>query len=304
MRVLPNKTKSNRSSERVRRGPHARTYLVWQFFLGSLLIDPFVPLLTPLRAPLALATTIATWCAIGTLPFLAQERVHRALSNLRTLHTKNLARGSNVVPFSLGLGAAAIVFCKIFMFANLPPSLLIPLVILVLAASRKYVRQVRTQTESDRALFTSNPWAKVERWEHQVIVFALLPLILARAIGVCGALADLSADAEHLRLLFIGISALFLGMLRPDRSFFVGLCKTCKHPVPIVFQDIGSCLSCDARLRIAYHAWVHRLPIEQFLAPPPPMEEKPIEEKRPKETLKREQRRAPQTSADSQKEKR
>lgn len=289
MRVLPNKTKSNRSSERVRRGPHAKTYLVWQSLLGSLVIDPFVPLLTPLRAPLELATTIAIWCAIGTLPFLAQDRVHRVLSKLRLLHTKNLAIGSNTVPFSLGLGAAAIVLFKIFMFANLPPSLLIPLVILVLGASRKYVRQVRTQTESDKALFTSNPWAKVERWEHQVIVFALLPLILARAIGMCGALADLSADEEYIRLLFISVSALFLGMLRPDRSFFVGLCRTCKHPVPIVFQDIGSCLSCDARLRIAYHAWVHRLPIEQFSAPPQPIEEN---------------QGAPRTSPDSKKEKR
>jgi len=273
VRVLPNKTKSNRSSERVRRGPHAKTYLVWQVLIGSLVIDPFVPLLTPLRAPLDLATTIATWCAIGTLPFLAQERMHRALSKLRVLHTKNLAIGSHTVPVSLGFGAAVIVFSKIYMFANLPPSLLAPLVILVLFASRKYLKQVSTQTESDKALFASNPWAKVERWEQQVIVFALLPLILARAIGLCGALADLSPDEEYVRLLFIGLSALFLGMLRPDRSFFVGLCRRCKHPVPIVFQDIGSCLSCDARLRIAYHAWVHRLPIEQFLAPPQPSEE-------------------------------
>ncbi len=289
MRVLPNKTKSNRSSERVRRGPHAKTHLVWQILLGSLVIDPFVPLLTPLRAPLDLATTIATWCAIGTLPFLAQERVHRALSKLRLLHTKNLTIGSNTVPLSLGLGAAAIVLFKICMFANLPPSILTPLVILVLWASRKYARQVSTQTESDKALFASNPWAKVERWEQQVILFALLPLILARAIALCGALADLSPDEEYVRLLFIGVSALFLGMLRPDRSFFVGLCKTCKHPVPIVFQDIGSCLSCDARLRIAYHAWAHRLPIEQFLAPPQPIEE---------------DKGAPRTSTDSLKGKR
>jgi hypothetical protein len=30
--------------------------------------------------------------------------------------------------------------------------------------------------------------------------------------------------------------------------------------VPIVFQDIGSCLSCDMNLRFAYHAWVHKIP--------------------------------------------
>lgn len=268
MRVLPNKTKSNGSSERVRRGPHAKTHLAWQLILGSLILDPFIPLITSLRIPLELASTIATWCAIGTLPFLAQDRVHRTLSKLRLLHTKSLDAGSKAVPISLAFGAAAVVLFKISMFTNLPPALLAPLALVVIWASRKFLTQVTAQTAQDKALFSSNPWAKVERWEHQVIVFAMLPLILARAIGLCGDLAELDAEHEYARLIFLGTSAVFLGMLRPERSFFVGLCKTCKRPVPIVFQDIGSCLSCDIRLRVAYHAWVHRLPIEQVLAPP------------------------------------
>lgn len=273
MRVLPNKTKSNGSSERIRRGPHAKTHLVWQILLGSLIVDPFIPLITPLRIPLDLATTIATWCAIGTVPFLAQERVHRVLSKLRLLHTKSLNVGSKTVPLSLGLGAAVVILIKILMFAHLPPALLAPLALIVIWASRKYVTQATTQTAHDQALFASNPWAKVERWEHQVLIFALLPLFLARAIALCGDLANLNTDEDYIRLVCIALSALFLGMLRPDRSFFIGLCKTCKHPVPIVFQDIGSCLACDARLRVAYHAWTHRIPIEQLLAPPPPEDE-------------------------------
>ena len=265
MRVLPNKTKSNGSSERVRRGPHAKTYLVWQILLGSLIIDPFIPLLTPLRVPLDLATTLATLCAIGALPFLAQGSVHRTLSKLRLLHKKSLDVGSKTVPLSLAFSAGAIILFKIFMFAELPPAVLGVIALVVMWASRKYLTQVSTQTARDQQLFASNPWAKVERWEHQVIVFAMLPLLFARAIALCGDLADLRSEDDNIRLLFIGISALFLGMLRPDRSFFVGLCRACKHPVPIVFQDIGSCLSCDVRLRIAYHAWVHRLPIEQVM---------------------------------------
>lgn len=265
MRVLPNKTKSNGSSERMRRGPHAKTYLVWQLLLGSLIIDPCVPLVTSFRLPVDLASTVATWCAIGTLPFLAQERVHRVLSKLRLLHTKRLDVGSKTIPLSLGLSAGVVILFKIFMFAALPPTLLVLLALVVLWASRKYLTQASTQTDRDRALFASNPWAKVERWEEQVIVFAILPMLFARSIALCGDLADLSDGDAHIRMLFIGISALFLGMLRPDRSLFVGLCRSCKHPVPIVFQDIGSCLSCDVRLRMAYHAWVHRLPIEQVM---------------------------------------
>ncbi|MEY4670113.1 MAG: hypothetical protein RL518_2812 [Pseudomonadota bacterium] len=268
MRVLPNRTKSNGSSERVRRGPHAKTHLVWQILLGSLILDPLIPLITTVRIPFDLATTLATWCAIGTLPFLAQDRVHQTLSKLRLLHKKSLDVGSKTIPLSLALSAGAVVLFKILMFADLPPAVLGVLALVILWASRRYLSQIRTQNAQDRELFASNPWAKVERWEHQVIVFALLPLIFARAIAWCGDLADLSSEDENCRLIFLAISALFLGMLRPDRSFFVGVCKACKHPVPIVFQDIGSCLSCDARLRLAYHAWVHRLPIEQVLGHP------------------------------------
>jgi hypothetical protein len=273
VRVLPNKTKSNGSSERIRRGPHAKTHLVWQILLGSLILDPLIPLMTPLRIPLDLATTIASWCAIGTLPFLAQERVHKTLSKLRLLHTKSLDVGSKAVPISLGLGAAFVVLLKILMFTNLPPAFLVPLALILLWASRRYLTQASTQTAQDKALFSSNPWARVERWEHQVLVFALLPLFLARAIALCGDLANLNTEEEYIRLVCLALSALFLGMLRPDRSFFIGLCKTCKHPVPIVFQDIGSCLACDGRLRVAYHAWIHRMPIEQLLAPTPPADE-------------------------------
>lgn len=280
MRVLPIKTKSNGSSERVRRGPHAKTHLVWQILLGSLFVDPFIPLVTSLRIPHELATTLATWCAIATFPFLAQERVHRVLSRLRLLHSKSLDVGSKAVPLSLALSAGIVVLFKIFMFVNLPPILLVALAVVVLWASRKFLTQVSAQTAQDRELFASNPWARVERWEHQVIVFAVLPLLSARAIALCGDFADLTAQDDYLRFVCIGISALFLGMLRPDRSLFVGLCKTCKKPVPIVFQDIGSCLSCDVRLRVAYHAWVRRVPIEQVL-PRPQANNKATESSKP-----------------------
>lgn len=270
MRVLPNKTKSNGSSQRVRRGPHAKTYLVWQLLVASLILDPLIPLVASTRIPLDLATIIATWCAIGLLPFLAQERLHRTLSNLRLLHSQRVAVGSQTVPISLAVSAGVVILLKIFMFAQLPAVALVILALVVLWGSRKYLSQVRTQTAQDKELFALNPWAQVERWEHQVLVFAVLPLLLARAIGVCGDLADISPDAGGTRFLFIAISALFLVMLRPDRSLFVGMCKSCKRPVPVVFQDIGSCLSCDERLRMAYHAWANRIPIEQLMRPPAP----------------------------------
>lgn len=259
MRVLPNKTKSNRPSERVRKGPHARTYLLWQVLFASLIFDPLYPLLATPLIPVDLAVFIATLCAMAILPFLAQAAVHKMLSKLRRLHSKSLEVGSKTAPLLLVFSAGIVILFKMFMFMHLPPALLVALLLIIAWGSRKYIAQTNKQSQEDKALFDSNPWAKVQRWEHQVIVFATLPLLLARAIGLCGALAFVPSGDESTRLLLIGMSALFLGMLRPDRTFFMGICKGCKRPVPIVFQDIGSCLNCNVNLRIAYHAWANRL---------------------------------------------
>ncbi len=259
MRVLPNRTKSNRSSERVRKGPHARTYLLWQILLASLAIDPLIPAITTHRIPAEFAISLATLCAVATLPFLSQGTVHRTLSRLRVIHTRNLDAGSKTIPLSLAMSAGAILLVKMFMFMHLPLVVVLALLLVILTKSRKYLSQISKQSAEDKALFAANPWAKVQRWEHQVIVFATIPLLFARAISVCGALAELPPNDDATRLAFIAISALFLGMLRPERDRFLGICTRCKHPVPIVFQDMGSCLHCDETLRIAYHAWAHRL---------------------------------------------
>ncbi len=259
MRVLPNRTKSNRPSERIRKGPHARTYLLWQTLLASLVLDPLIPLLTTPRLPAEAAISLATLCALATLPFLAQGTVHRILSRLRLLHSQSLEVGSKTVPLSLAAGAGGVILVKLLMFAHLPPIALIAVLLFVVVGSRKYISQMSKQSAEDKALFAANPWARVQRWEQQVIIFATLPLLFARAISLFGAFADIPSEDEMTRVVFIGISALFLGMLRPDRGFFMGICKKCKHPVPIVFQDLGSCLHCDGNLRVAYHAWVNRL---------------------------------------------
>lgn len=281
MRVLPNRTKSKRPSERVRKGPHTRTLLLWQILLGSLILDPLIPLVVPPAMPIEFAVSIATVCALGTLPFLAQASMHRILSNLRHLHSRSLDVGSKTVPLSLFVGAVAVILLKVLMFAHLPRPLIIAILLFLVFGSRKFITQVRKQSDEDKALFAANPWAKVQRWEQQVLVFATLPLLLARSISVWGALAAFPPGEELTRLVFVVVSALFLGMLRPDRSFFVGMCKRCQHPVPIVFQDIGTCMNCDVNLRVAYYAWVNRL------TPPPLQPETTSQEEASSATTKK-----------------
>ncbi len=260
VRVLPNRINSSRSSERVRKGPHARSHLVWQILFGSLVLDPMLPMVLSPPLPVDAAVLLGLLCALAALPFLAQRTVHRALSSLRVLHSKSLSVGSRALPITLAVSVGMVLILKVLMFSQVPRGILLLILAVVAWSSRKFITQVGKQTQDDKALFSSNPWAKVQRWEHQVIVFAILPLALARMISVAGALADLPADAQGERIIFIAVSAIFLGMLQPDRSFFIGTCKTCQRPVPIVFQDIGSCLSCDMNLRFAYHAWVHKIP--------------------------------------------
>jgi len=264
VRVLPNRAKPNQVQSRIRRGPHARTHLLWHILLGSLVADPLIPLITTPQIPLELATSVAVLCAMFILPFLAQSSLHSLLSRLRHMHLKSLD-GSRGLTYGLTSAAVLILISKIALAAKVAPLFGLAFVIIIVAGARSYLKKFLQQAEDDKKLFESNPWAKVQRWEQQLIVFVSLPLILARVISLCGAFAELPSDNTSLRFVFLGVSALLLGLLQPNRPFFIGYCRRCKHPTPIVFQDMGSCLNCDAGLRVAYHAWINRLPF-----PPPP----------------------------------
>jgi len=255
--LLPNDTKSNRSSGRVRRGPHTQATLVWQTLFASILVDPIISLLVTPRIPRDEALLVATLFALACLPFLAQQRLHTVLSKLRHLHARNLEGNSQLLPLLLGVGVFAIIVVKALLLIRLPIFISATMLTIALAGGLKYLVQIKKQSSNDRELFETNPWAKVQRWEQQVLVFSILPLLFARLISTCGAFAEIPAGQEVERLLFIAVSALFLAMLRPERSFFISMCPRCKHPVPIVFRDLGSCLNCSEHLRYAYYAWVN-----------------------------------------------
>lgn len=267
MRVLPNRTKPNQVQSRTRRGPHARTHLLWSILLGSLVADPLIPLITTPQIPLELATSVAVLCAVLSLPFIAQTSLHALLSRLRHMHAESL-KGSRGLAYGLTGSAVILLLGKGLLAAKISPILTLIIFLIVASGLRSYMSTFLKQGEEDKQLFKANPWAQVQRWEEQLIVFVSLPLILARVIGLCGAFADVPPDLSSVRFVFLGVSALFLGMLQPNRPFFIGYCRRCKHPTPIVFQDMGCCLNCDAGLRMAYHAWINRIPFP----PPPPTE--------------------------------
>ncbi len=259
MKVLLQKIKSSQSSPRAQRGPHTRTHALWTILIASLILDPILRTWVTPRLPEEVAITLGTLCAISILPFIAQRSLHVTLSKLRNFHLRTLEGSTSILPlFVVGFVVLG-VFLKLAILFNLPKAAAALALAVIVPPVIKQIKTIKADSVAERELLSKNPWAKVQRWEQQLIIFVALPLVLARLIGVCGAFIAPTTTDEWTPAIFTATSGLFLAILKPDRSFFMGMCQKCKHPVPIVFQDVGSCLHCDERLRLSYHAWVHGL---------------------------------------------
>jgi hypothetical protein len=112
----------------------------------------------------------------------------------------------------------------------------------------KSAKHAIEKEKASRELFKDSPWSHISQWEAQLVTILGIPIMLARVVSLC---ATLGADATPLSTLgaFL-VSAILLSMLKPEKRFFVGFCGRCKHPVPIVFVDYGSCPLCDERLSL------------------------------------------------------
>lgn len=126
---------------------------------------------------------------------------------------------------------------------------LILVAFLVLGAI-KSAKHAIDKEKASRELFKDSPWSHISQWEAQLVTILGIPMLLARAVSIFTTVSA-TADAAHTSTL-VGffVSAILLAMLKPERRFFVGFCGRCKHPVPIVFVDYGSCPLCDERLSL------------------------------------------------------
>lgn len=281
MKVLLQKIKSSQSSPRGRRGPHTRTQALWTVLIASLILDPLLRgWITP-RLPEEVAITLGTLCAISVLPFVAQRSLHVTLSKLRNLHLRTLERSTSVVPlFVVGFVVLG-VFLKLAILFNLPKAAGALALLIIVPPLLRHIKTIKADSVAERELLSKNPWAKVQRWEQQLIIFVSLPLLLARLIGLCGVFIDPSTTHEWTPAIFTATSGLFLAILKPDKGFFIGMCQRCKHPVPIVFQDVGGCLHCDERLQLSYRAWFHGV-VFDHADPEKPEESKKSSPRKPK----------------------
>jgi quinol-cytochrome oxidoreductase complex cytochrome b subunit len=222
---------------------------IWQGLLLSLGVDLLIPTLLTPWIPLASAFEIASLCALLTLPFIDQHRVQKAISRLRNAHKKGLSSSSATIPLAMVALVLVTVLGK--SLALVGASGIVPLLVvtIMLGGALKHAAQAYREGLRDRESLKNNSWTNVQRWEHQLLIVSLIPMLAVRVISLCGALTIIPPANAALRFVFLGTSLLFLLMLKPQRVFFLGSCSRCKQPVPIVISDLGSCLGCDENLR-------------------------------------------------------
>lgn len=231
-----------------RRGPHSILAGLWKIVAISLLIDP---LLWSLPHPIlsqAIAEQGALLCALLSFPFLNQASICNRVSALRRGNkaavegkTKRF-RGLFLVPLVIAL------LLKPLLVGRVDNVVALVLVMVLVLGAIKSAKHAIDKEKASRELFKDSPWSHISQWEAQLVTIFGIPIMLARAVSIFTT-SSATADAAHTSTL-VGffVSAFLLAMLKPEKRFFIGFCGRCKHPVPIVFVDYGSCPLCDERL--------------------------------------------------------
>jgi hypothetical protein len=222
---------------------------LWQALLLSLGLDLLVAAFATPRIPLSIGFTLAILSALLAVPFVDQQRVHKILSRLRSAHKKGIATTSTTFPLVMVALATVVILAKFIAFSGLSGLFAVIAIIVVLGIAAKHALQTFQEGQKDLESLRNNTWSRVARWEQQVVIVSLAPMVFARAISLCGALSIVPEEGYALRMIFFGTSLLFLLMLKPHKAYFLSSCQRCKQPVPIVMSDLGSCLGCDDELR-------------------------------------------------------
>ena len=252
LRLLRKQINLNGPKNPVRIGPYTRLSRIWGVLFASLIIDPFLPALLHLNLPYSVAVTVAVALAIPLLPCTAQHTVHDLIARLRGYNRKVMKSRSSYFQILLLIAILAGVLPKLVAIAGINSIFLIAVLISVLGISMINFKRLLKQHRDESALLLTSPWLQIQRWEVQLVLLLSIPLLAARAISICGVCLALPTNDYLARVPFLLAAALFLGMLKPDKRLFLGPCRKCKLPVPIVLVDLGSCLHCDQALRDSY----------------------------------------------------
>jgi succinate dehydrogenase/fumarate reductase cytochrome b subunit len=216
--------------------------------VASLCVDPLIAGYSSPQIPKEEALRMAILCAVATIPFLKQDAVCRVVAKLRTHNKKLLESPSTWTTGMIVGGIALMASVKALLIPRLDNVIAIIFLLCVIFGVLKALRQAVKETKAVRDTHRDNPKMQIDQWQMQLVVIFLLPIIAARAISILLSAASTAPDA--LRWCGAGLltSGVLLLMLKPKISCFIGVCRTCKHPVPIVFVEFGSCPRCDETL--------------------------------------------------------
>jgi hypothetical protein len=224
-----------------------RAVIAWQVLFFSLLADPLLSQVPFHSIPLEWSAVVAGACGSLVLPFLAQNTIQQLLEQLRGADKKRTAAAPTIASYILIIGLALLASSKFLAGVAAGGFISLIFVTAVFASIAKTAVTLIRDQAKERKKFAENPILQIRRWEDQLFIFAIAPMLAARAVSFLGAIAD----ARHIweRVPFWLTGAILLGMLRPQKRFFEGFCKRCKQPVPVVMVALGGCHRCDSKLR-------------------------------------------------------
>ncbi len=242
--------KSNRSATPPRRvGPYTRLLRVWKALLASLILDPCLAFLPHPSIPVESALSGVTACAVFSLLFFDQIRVSRILSQLRRLGATPNQQAARLIQLLLLAIIVVTVGVKLLLIQTLTTRLGIIFTLLAGLAALGALVTSQAQHKERLQKLDALPKLKIAQWETQLVIFSIIPLLLARLLSTIGALSvpEFGATSPLSLSCFITSLILLLG-LKPNRAAFVGICVKCKAPIPIAFVDYGSCPQCNQEL--------------------------------------------------------
>lgn len=252
MSLLRNYLNLNGAKSLVSGGVFSVLSRAWTVVFLSTFFDPFLSTVVRHAIPPEVGYSMAVACTIIVIPLLHQSGWQRFLGYLRTLHRRSVREKASLIT-SLMVGAALVAGLlkgAVFLSSAKGTLGLIVLVVILIGVLQSAARAIKEQRQEQERLFYL-PLQQIERWEQQLIILSLLPLLIARGIGLIGVWTAFPATLWWNRLPFFIASVVFLLVLKPERQTFRGLCPRCKQPVPRVLVEMGSCFRCNEALRPA-----------------------------------------------------
>lgn len=227
-----------------------RAESIWYLLLLSLPFDFFLLSITlPPQLTAIVSDSIETifWIVLcAALLALESSLLRGTLRTLRTIQAA-LSSGSHRTLVWIAIGLIGI-FSLIEISARVQSaaSLISGAITLLLLGSLalSIARMVREKQKIDQQ-FSEDKVLWLEHLNRQLLLFQVIPLVLARAVSLTGALAAvISGGGTGTLFLPFSLALLLLALQKPSRPDFVTACPACARWMSRALDGLGYCPEC------------------------------------------------------------